>query len=72
MTPYMLPNIPGYVAGKKAKLTIGDNETVLEGVISRITVTAGGYLSEAKISFSSGIVCAHFFENTPHVLEVEE
>ncbi|WP_140489791.1 hypothetical protein [Bifidobacterium sp. UTBIF-68] len=73
MTAYKLPDIPGHVAGKKARLTIdGNKKTVIEGVISTITVENGGYLSEATITFSSGVVTASFREKTPHVLEVEE
>lgn len=72
MTAYRLPDIPGGVAGKKARLTIGADETIVEGVISTITVRAGGYLSEATITFSSGVVSASFRENTLHLLEVEE
>lgn len=72
MTTYKLPDIPGNVAGKKARLTIGDDETIVEGVISTITVRTGKFVSAMIISFMADMVTAHVHENTPHVLEVED
>lgn len=70
---YQLPNIPGHVAGKKAKLDINHEETVVSGRIHRIVLT-GSQLdgTEMTIDFDGGCVTAYVREDTPHELEVDD